>query len=87
MFIKSINVFWMCQYLLYLIKHFFLFESLNADDEEDVVQPTNISNPGDDTETETENEKYHQRMLILEAEIEKLNKSATESLQQYLKKN
>ena len=35
---------------------FFLLESLNADDdEEDVVQPTNISKPGDDTEAENEN--------------------------------
>ena len=73
-----------------LLDQTFPIESLNADeDEEDVVQPTSISKPTDDIETETsnENDKIHQRILILEAEIEKSNKSATESLQQYLKKN
>ena len=35
---------------------FFPIESLNADEEEeDVVQPTNISKPGDDTGAENEN--------------------------------
>ena len=68
-----------------LLDQTFPIESLNADDdEEDVVQPTSISKPTDDNETETSNEngKIHQRILILEAEIEKSNKSATESLQQ-----
>ena len=68
-----------------LLDQTFPIESLNADeDEEVVVQPTRISKPTDDIETETsnENDKIHQRILILEAEIEKSNKSATESLQQ-----
>ena len=68
-----------------LLDQTFPIESLNADeDEEDVVQPTSITKPGDETDTETsnENDKIHQRILILEAEIEKSNKSATESLQQ-----
>ena len=68
-----------------LLDQTFPIESLNIDDdEEDVVQPTSISKPTDDIETETsnENDKIHQRILILEAEIEKSNKSATESLQQ-----
>ena len=61
-----------------LLDQAFPIESLNADEEEeDVVQPTNISKPGDDTETEKD--KIHQRILILEAQIEKSNKSATES--------
>ena len=61
-----------------LDQSFFPIESLNADEEEeDVVQPTNISKPGDDTETSTDNNKIHQRILILETENEKSNKSAT----------
>ena len=61
-----------------LDQSFFPIESLNADEEEeDVVQPTNISKPGDDTETSNDNNKIHQRILLLETENETSNKSAT----------
>ena len=47
-----------------LLDQTFPIESLNADDdEEDVVQPTSISKLGDETETETENDKIYQRIL------------------------
>ena len=55
------NVFWMGQYIL---DQTFPIESLDADDDEgDVVQPTSISKLGDETETENENDKIHQRIL------------------------
>lgn len=49
----------------------------------DVLQQTNIAKPGD--ENENENDKIHQRILVLESEIEKSNKAATESLQELSK--
>jgi hypothetical protein len=70
-----------------LLDQTFPIESINDEQEEeeedDVLQQTSISKPGD--ENENENDKIHQRILILEAEIEKSNKAATESLQQLSK--
>ena len=62
-----------------LLDQTFLIESFN-DDDKDNLQQTSISNPGN----ENENEKV-QRILVLEAEIEKSNKVATELLQELSK--
>ena len=53
----------------------------NDDDDPRIVLQTgpDIPKPGD------ENDKAHQRSLVLESEVEKSNKAATESLQELLK--
>ena len=59
-----------------LLDQTFAIEPFNDDDDSRFVLPTSIANPGDETD------KVHQRILVLEAEVEKSNKVATESLQE-----
>jgi hypothetical protein len=59
-----------------LLDQTFPIEPFNDDD--DSFQ-TNIAKPG------YENDKDYQRILVLEAEVEKSNKAATESLQELVK--
>ena len=71
-----------------LLDQTFLIEPLNVDE---VPQQTSIAKSGDESENENDNDndndndKIHQRLLVLEAEIEKSNKAATESLQELSK--
>ena len=61
----------------------------NEDDDDDssrfVVPRTEIAKPGDDNENVNANDKVRQRIKVLEAEVERSNKAATESLQELSK--
>ena len=60
-----------------LLDQTFAIEPLNEDDGSRSVPQTSIAKP--EAKPEDENDKVQQRILVLEAEVEKSNKSATES--------
>ena len=65
-----------------LLNQTFPIEPFNDDDDDNdsrSVLQTSIAKPED------ENDKIHQRLLVLEAEVEKSNKAATETLQELSK--
>lgn len=62
-----------------LLNQTFPIEPFDDDDNSRSVPQTSIAKPGD------ENDQVHQRILVLEAEVEKSNKAATESHQELSK--
>ena len=62
-----------------LLNQTFPIEPFDNDDDSRSVPQTSIAKPGDNFD------QVHQRILVLEAEVEKSNKAATESLQELSK--